>query len=342
MLGMASALKGDYAGSEAFLQQALRIHRETGHRRGEALAILGLGNVFHAQGDTAGTRTYWGQALQIFRQVGDRLNQGCALVSHGNLASEQADYCAAQALYEQALGIFGEVGDRARESLVLLNLGELFAYLGDYETARPNYEQALEICHHTGYRRAGYVMSRLGLLHHHLGNNELAAEYCEKGLAEMEERDSRSAQPSAWVSLGHVRAGLGDLEGATDAYQRALGLRREMDQRHLATEPLAGLARVAMAQGDWAQAQAHVKEILAHLESGSLNGMDEPFHIYLTCYRVLRANGDPRAETLLDTAHRLLQEDGAKIGDEGLRRSFLENVAAHRQILAAWKEAQAS
>jgi citrate synthase len=114
-----------------------------------------------------------------------------------------------------------------------------------------------------------------------------------------------------------------------------------MDQPHLVTDPLAGLARVAMAQGDLAQAQAHIEEIVAHLESGSLDGTDEPFRIYLTCHRVLRANGDPRAEALLDTARRLLQEDAAKIGDEGLRRSFLENVAAHRQILAAWKEAQA-
>ena len=51
-------------------------------------------------------------------------------------------------------------------------------------------------------------------------------------------------------------------------------------------------------------------------------------------YRVLRANGDPRAEEVLEEAHNLLQERAAKITDEELRRSFLENVSAHREIIS--------
>jgi hypothetical protein len=35
---------------------------------------------------------------------------------------------------------------------------------------------------------------------------------------------------------------------------------------------------------------------------------------------------------LLAEAHALLQERAATIGDEAMRRSFLENVAAHREI----------
>jgi hypothetical protein len=99
-------------------------------------------------------------------------------------------------------------------------------------------------------------------------------------------------------------------------------------------ESLAGLARVSLAQGNQAQAQAYVEEILSHLESYTLAGIYEPFRVRLTCYRVLRANQDPRAEAVLNTAYHLLQEQAAKIADEELRRSFLENVAAHREILS--------
>jgi hypothetical protein len=35
---------------------------------------------------------------------------------------------------------------------------------------------------------------------------------------------------------------------------------------------------------------------------------------------------------VLETAHRLLQARAAKIEDERLRRSFLEQVPAHREI----------
>jgi hypothetical protein len=63
--------------------------------------------------------------------------------------------------------------------------------------------------------------------------------------------------------------------------------------------------------------------------------------IYLTCYRVLRAMGDPRASEILDAAYRLIQERADKIEDEALRRSYLENVAANREIIREWRKAQA-
>jgi hypothetical protein len=42
----------------------------------------------------------------------------------------------------------------------------------------------------------------------------------------------------------------------------------------------------------------------------------------------------------LGIAHRSLQAQAAKISDAELRRSFLENVAVHREILAASAESK--
>ena len=133
--------------------------------------------------------------------------------------------------------------------------------------------------------------------------------------------------------LGRALTAQGRLSEAAEVYRQAADLRLELGQPHLAMEPLAGLAHVALAQGDLAQAQAHVEAILSHLETGSLDGTDGPFQVYLTCYRVLCAAGNPRAQAILSTACRLLQERAAQIGDETLRRSFLENVVAHREIV---------
>jgi hypothetical protein len=78
---------------------------------------------------------------------------------------------------------------------------------------------------------------------------------------------------------------------------------------------------------------------LEHLETRSLDGAEDSFSVYLTCCQVLEANGDPRAREILGTAYRLLQERAAKIHDQDLRRSFLENVTAHREIIQAWEGA---
>jgi hypothetical protein len=40
-----------------------------------------------------------------------------------------------------------------------------------------------------------------------------------------------------------------------------------------------------------------------------------------------------RKEEILHTAHRLLQERAAKISSKKIRRMYLENVAAHREIV---------
>ena len=91
-----------------------------------------------------------------------------------------------------------------------------------------------------------------------------------------------------------------------------------------------------LAQGDLEEAQARVEEILDYLEAGTPYGTLEPGRIYLTCYHVLRANGDPRAKDVLEEGYRFLQERAAKISDEGERRSYLENVAANREIIEAY------
>jgi hypothetical protein len=58
-----------------------------------------------------------------------------------------------------------------------------------------------------------------------------------------------------------------------------------------------------------------------------------PFYAYLICYRVLEASGDVRAASLLHRAEQRLRECAEHITDDALRRSFLENVAAHHAIL---------
>jgi hypothetical protein len=57
---------------------------------------------------------------------------------------------------------------------------------------------------------------------------------------------------------------------------------------------------------------------------------------------VLAAAGDERAASVLETAHATLQEQAAKIPDETMRRSFLENVPYHREIVAAWEHKESA
>lgn len=101
------------------------------------------------------------------------------------------------------------------------------------------------------------------------------------------------------TNLGHILCALERYEGATIAYQAALTLWEQLEETFLALETRAGLARLAFTVGDLSLAKEWIDPILAHLEDGTLDGVEEPFHVYLTCYLVLHAASDSRVTPLV-------------------------------------------
>jgi tetratricopeptide (TPR) repeat protein len=239
---------------------------------------------------------YFEQALQLFRMMGDRPGESVALVNLGNDAMIQGDYAAALAYQEAALAVQRVIGDRQGESIALDNLSLTYYYLNDHQKAVETCRQTLDIVETLGLRHvAGY----------------------------------------AYNHLGHGLAGLSRVDEAAAAYQRSLDLRMELGAANLACESRAGVARTLLAMGDLAGALRQVEEILDYLQTGSVDGMVEPFRLYLTVYQVLLAAGDARAQGLLAEGHQRLLARAAMIPDPALRDSFLINVAAHRDLIAA-------
>jgi tetratricopeptide (TPR) repeat protein len=333
-IGNVALQQGDYAEARVYYEQALQICREIGDRLREAITLINLALVLHHLGDYTQAGIHYQEALQVSREIGNRRAEGYALTNWANAAFEQGNYVEARTWLRQALRICRETGNRLLESLVLNSLGLVHTYLGDYASAQAYFEPGLNVCREIGERRSeGMVLSSLSLYSLRLGDNQAAYEYGQQALHIAQELGERRLMGYVWCRLGYALVGLGRLAEAADAYGQALTLRREMGQPNLAMEPLAGLAHVALAQGDLPQARNHVAEILNYLETGTLGGTDEPCQVYLTCYRVLRAaQENVLAQAALNKAHDLLQERAAKISDEGLRRSFLENVAVHREI----------
>jgi len=250
-----------------------------------------------------------------------------------NISRDLGDYDEARRHAEEALQTTRERGERQYEGWAVSYLGIMSHRLGDYGRARDYYAQALRIQREVGNRRGeGVALARLALLAHHLTDDGSARDYAQQAYLVGQDAGDRVVQGLASLHLGHALAGLGHLDEAAEAYREVVALRRELGQDHLNYEPLSGLARVSLMSGHLPEAQAHVEEILGYLETEGLDKAQEPVHIYLTCYHVLRASDDPRAEDMLEEGYQFLQERAAKISDEGERRSYLENVAAHREL----------
>jgi tetratricopeptide (TPR) repeat protein len=309
----------------------------------EAGSLNCLAAIRWMQGHPIEAESYLRQALDLAVRSGNRQDEARLRGNLGVMAVEQGRYAEAQRLFEQTLEMHQASGNRRGASIALGNLGNVFLYLGAYARAHSLYAQALDIQRETGDRQnEALSLGNLGLVYHYLGDYETAREYSRRALELAQEMGERRSQGAMWLKLGHALAGLGQLDAAAEAYRRSVALRREIGMPGPVTESLAGLAWVCLAHGDLEQAQAHIEEILAHLASGgTLDGTISPFQVYLTCFHVLEATHDLRAQGILDTAHDLLQARAARIGDETMRRSFFEEVAAHRALVRAFARGRA-
>ena len=168
------------------------------------------------------------------------------------------------------------------------------------------------------------------------GNNALALAHAQAALDIAIEVQARQWEVLALWHLGNAELALGRHIVAAAAFERghtvALAIGAATSQN-----ATAGLARVALAQGDVSRATRTIEGLLAHLAGGgSLHGTEQPRLIELVCHQVLARAGDPRAAAMLARAHTVLQTVAATIADPPLRQSYLANIPEHRAIIKAW------
>jgi len=340
-LGNLFMREGDPESGMAYYDKFHVICREIGDRWGEGIVIRNIADAYLSQADFSEAFELLQEAQEIVGSVGNVTLEVDVLVGLGKIMIQRLEFERAKACFDQSLRIAHSVGNKPAERKTLLQIGRLFHHQGDYIRARHYYEQSLQSsldCRD----RSGEIqaMAYLGLLYHHLGEKTTSREYAQKAFNLAEESGRRTTLALAAIQLGYACAGSGYLSEASEAFQLALDLRQESDQSSLILEPKVGLAWVDLLRGDLPQAKGRIEEILSLVDKETLAGTDDPFGIYLTCYRILQACGDPRASQLLENAYQDLQEQAAKIEDEELRHSFLNNVATHREIMQEYNQPQ--
>ncbi len=351
-LGSVCTLKGDYAEAKTYHQQGLRIARELGNRPGEGLSLTSLGNICGRQADYAQARGYYEQALRIFRELGYRGGEGLTLQNLGNIGLYQGDYAAARSYLEQSLHRRCEIGDQSGVGRLLNSLGGVSYRQGDNTVARTYFEQALHISRKIGDPvEEGGALHNLGLMAVNQGDYAQARAYFEPSLHLCQKTGARRLQGMNLLSLGNVCFYQGDYAEARVYFEQALDIKRELGDRAQGTL-LNNIGDVFYQQGEYVMARTYFEQALSnHCEIGNKRGQGIALtnlglvHVNLgqyaealTYYHLLEANQDPRAQAILETAYNLLQEQAAKISDEALQSSFLENVAAHQEIVSKWEK----
>ena len=318
------------------LRQALELYRAAADRSGEGRALRQLAGVSGFFGDFASGRAGGLAALPILREVGDQQAQGSTLYVLGFHETCLGRYSEALTHLAAAQPLCQSVGDRVTEAGCFACRGIIFDELGDYSRAWREIQAALAFpTQRRGLIPRAWGLGRAALILVHQGLLQDAQTYAQRAIDFVLETGHYAEygwlpynRAVAHMVMGHALADLGDDRGARQAYDTALGVVQKAGPPGVPAEVQAALARLYMHQGRLSAALAQVEQILAYLEHGGVDGTAEPVRIYLTCYQVLEAAGDPRAWGTLAEGYRLLSGRAAAVDDELLRRSYLENVAA--------------
>jgi predicted ATPase/class 3 adenylate cyclase len=318
---------GDAAREE--LDHALLLARAAGSRQVEVDVLHELGAVWNSR-YKAEAEPYFAEQLRICRETGNRRDEGRALRDLGLSLLYRAQYTEALIHLAESLQVCLDTGNRRDEGWALHSLSIAYGELGDDATAHAYGMQALHVHNETG-DRLGKWWTAVVLIQ----TDTRAGDFGRVQSWLVHTRGWWSSSHN--LLLGDLALAQGDPKEAQARYEAAF---RDTDEdSKYRGDALSGLVSVALAEGDLSRAQQFADEALRGLAKGYpwasiLTGL----RVYLACYRGLHASGDPRAQEVLEEAHRLLHARAETIDDPALRRSFLENVAVNREIVRAYAE----
>lgn len=334
--------------------RALALAREIGDRQYEAMILLGLGHQYVGRDELQKGMEYLNAALPICQELDDRVAEMALLQVLGSQYERAGDHYTRLVEYEQKrLNIARQIGDRFQEGNAMMFCGQIQALnLGDLEGGLALINEALGILQPVSGRI--FCLLRKAQVHVALGQFEdaqitldEAAPVAERNVFELGRVGHKMVTVLLYNALGdtlHLRRSLAITDEILQMEAQQLVSRQyriaaacEATGAHLA------LARLATSEGE---RQAHNREALAsaaaalevYEDFGYINVIECALEeVYLRTSQAYAATADPESAGLyLEKAYEEMMRKYEMIPvSSPFRRTYLENIAHHREIRAA-------
>ncbi len=325
---------GAYRDAHGAFEQSLRLQRDFDNLIGEAEALEFLGALAWTEGQYGAAERWYQQAVQMYERTGNQRMLSRVLTNLAFNHRDTGQLAQAQACFEQSLALGQAGGDQSGMLWNTLGLSIVQRDSGDYAAALRLFEHLQQQTGSDNSKLNAWRGIHRSLLA--LRCNDLTAAQGEAtaGLAAARASSDRSSEALALLVLGHAQLDAGQLDEAATAYAEGAAIREGLGQRHLLVEFYAAQARLSHLRGNAAEALCHVESVLTSMQQRPFDGTEEPARIYLTCYEVLAAQGDPRARQVLRQGQQFVRQRATMLPADADRQTFLEGVAAQRALLA--------
>ncbi|MEG4428927.1 CHAT domain-containing protein [Microcoleus sp. F10_A2] len=245
------------------LEEALKLYREAGDRRREAVTFSNIGLVYSGLGEKQKALEYYSQSLPLSRATGDRGGEAITLNNIGSVYSELGEKQKALEYFSQSLPLRRAVGDRRGEAVTLTNIATVYSGLGEKQKALEYYSQSLPLFQATGDRGGEAVtLTSIGSVYSELGEKQKALEYYSQSLPLRRAVGDRSGEASTLNNIGLVYSGLGEKQKALEYYSQSLPLFQATGYRGGEATTLNNIGSVYSALGEKQKALEYYSQSL--------------------------------------------------------------------------------
>ncbi len=349
-LALLASRRSDETLALTWATRAAELAQRSGNAEAGALAVGQIAWSRYAKGDMASAMAQVQTAVERARQAllfADTPKTRSlevqtltlrAIIEEGSGHLEQA-----RATLTEALALAHERGLRRPQISAREALGALEYGFGRYPQAMSCFGQSMSLAAEIGWviyvAMGRYNMARC---HQQMGQSVLALECLDAAEADALRCESRDAQGRCQLLRGQLLAAGGEHAAAQTAFESAMALFEAQGAAGFVCQLRANLALLHLAVQRLPQAQALAEQIAADIAGGlSLASTEDPQYPHLACHRIWAASGDPRARAAIDTAHAELQVLVARVAQDDLRASILNNIPLNREIVAAWRSQSA-
>ena len=212
--------------------EALRLMREAGDQRGEAMTLTNMGTVYNLISEPQKALVHLDQALTVWHTVGDRHLEAMTLLIKGGVYYGRGEAHKALDSYGRALPDLRAVGDQGGEALTSTQIGSAYRLLGEPQKALDHFVQAFPLWRAVGNRRnEATVLNNMGTVYLLLGNPRKALHYYEQVLPLKAAINDRRLWAVTLANMGNVYNLLGEPQKALEYLNEALAVARDNKDR---------------------------------------------------------------------------------------------------------------
>ncbi|MDW7756007.1 MAG: hypothetical protein SCH68_12675, partial [Brevefilum sp.] len=302
----------------------------------KALAITAIADY---RDDQSGAIQKIETALQFARNLGDENALAFVLSRAAFCYSEMGEIGRWLPLFVEQIELDHQLGNRMQEAVGLGNLGAGYISSGLYKQGRGYIEQAVRISKSLGaHRLLAYDLGNLGEIHLATGDLLSAYKMETQALQEISTTGDERGKVFFMTNLGYVLLAMDDPNAASRYFTEGYEIATNHAMFNLVCETGVGLAACAVMQGQLGEAQKFNRESWDYLKEYGWTGMGNPGRVYRTCLDTFDALGDEESfQEALEVAYKEVIRVAEKGRNADQTKSFLENVPAHRAIVAMWE-----